>query len=65
LPNDGLVKIAVYDVLGKEVKTLVNSFRQAGAYEVKLDAGDLASGVYFYRMTSGSFADLKKLIVLK
>jgi hypothetical protein len=65
LPNDGMVKIAVYDVLGKEVKTLVNSFRQAGAYEVKLDAGDLASGVYFYRMTSGNFADLKKLIVLK
>ncbi len=65
IPNDGIVKISVYDVLGKEVKTLVNSFRQAGAYEVKLDAGDLASGVYFYRMTAGSFGDLKKLIVLK
>jgi hypothetical protein len=65
MPKDGIVKISVYDVLGKEVKTLVNSFRQAGAYKVKLDAADLASGVYFYRMTAGRFADLKKLIVLK
>jgi PKD repeat protein len=65
LPKDGLVKIAVYDVLGKEVKSLVNGNQTAGAYEVRLDASSLASGVYFYRMTSGNFHKLKKMIVLK
>ncbi len=65
IPNDVVVKIVVYDVLGKEVRYLVNEFQPAGAYEVLLDAGNLSSGVYFYRMTAGSFEDLKKLIVLK
>lgn len=65
IPNDGLVKIAVYDVLGKEVKLLVNGFRTAGVYEARLDAGSLASGVYFYRMTAGSFDQIKKMMVLK
>lgn len=65
IPNDGPVKIAVYDVLGKEVKLLVNGFRTAGVYEARLDAGDLASGVYFYRMDAGRFSDIKKMIVIK
>ncbi|MBX7042954.1 MAG: T9SS type A sorting domain-containing protein [Ignavibacteria bacterium] len=65
IPNDVVVKIVVYDVLGKEVKYLVNEFQPAGSYEVMLDAGSLSSGVYFYRMTAGGFEDLKKLIVLK
>jgi hypothetical protein len=65
IPDDGLVKLIVFDVLGREVKTLVNSVQTAGVYEVRFDASSVASGVYFYRMTSGNFEDLKKLVVLK
>jgi len=65
IPDDGLVKLIVFDVLGREVKTLVNTVQTAGVYEVRFDASDVASGVYFYRMTSGKFEDLKKLAVIK
>ncbi len=65
IPEEGKVKIAVYDVLGKEIKTLVNDFRPAGAYEVRLDASDLSSGFYFYRMRAGSFEEMKKMVVIK
>jgi hypothetical protein len=65
IPEDGTVKISVYDVLGKEIKTLVNDFRPAGAYEVRLDASDLSSGIYFYRMRAGNFEEMKKMVVIK
>ena len=65
IPDEGLVKLIVFDVLGREVKTLVNTVQTAGGYEVRFDASSLASGVYFYRMTAGKFEDLKKLVVLK
>jgi hypothetical protein len=63
--NDGLVKLAVYDMLGREVKSLVNNFQPAGTYEIVLDASELTSGVYFYRLTSGSFEEMRKMIVVK
>ncbi|MBK6878555.1 MAG: T9SS type A sorting domain-containing protein [Ignavibacteria bacterium] len=63
--NDGLVKLAVYDMLGREVKTLVNNFQPAGTYDIVLDASELTSGVYFYRLTSGSFEEMRKMIVVK
>ena len=59
------VVLKVYDVLGNEVVTLVDEFKPAGNYEVEFNANRLASGVYFYRLTSGSFSDSKKLILLK
>ncbi len=65
IPDDGLVKLIVFDVLGREVKTLVNTVQTAGVYEVRFDASSVASGVYFYRMSSGRFEDLKKMIILK
>ncbi|MBX7042952.1 MAG: T9SS type A sorting domain-containing protein [Ignavibacteria bacterium] len=65
VPNDGVVKITVYDVLGREVKQLVNGFRSAGRYETRFDAGSLSSGVYFYRMNAGSFDVIKKMMVVK
>jgi len=65
IPEEGKVKIAVYDVLGKEIKTLVNDFRPAGAYEVRLDSSDLSSGIYFYRMRAGSFEEMRKMVVIK
>ncbi len=65
IPNDGIVKLAVYDVLGREVNLLVNNFQPAGAYEVKFNASTLASGVYFYRLTAGDFDEIKKMMVVK
>ncbi len=65
VPKQSLIKIAVYDILGREVKILVNEVRSAGNYEVKLDGTNLASGVYFYRMTAGDFTEVKKLVMLK
>ena len=60
-----LVIIKVYDVLGKEVKTLVNEERRSGNYNVEFDGSKLSSGVYFYRMQAGDFIETKKLILLK
>jgi hypothetical protein len=65
LPKAGNVKLIVYDLLGREVKTLVNEFKQAGSYNVSLDASELASGVYFYRINAGDFTDVKKMMLIK
>ncbi len=59
------VKLVVYDVMGREVSTLVNEKKEPGTYEVKFDAAQLTSGVYFYRLTSGDFIDTKKLILIR
>ena len=59
------VNIKVYDVLGNEVTTLVNEEKQAGSYTVQFDGSNLSSGIYFYRLKSGSFIATKKLILLK
>ena len=61
----GLVKLAVYDLLGREVATLVNEAKQPGTYAVQFDANSLASGVYLYRLQAGSFVDMKKLLLLR
>lgn len=65
VPKQSFVSIKIYDVLGREVKTLVNEMRTAGNYEVDFNASYLASGVYFYRMESGDFSDVKKFVLLK
>jgi len=65
--------LKVYDILGREVATLVNEEKPAGNFEVKLDASELASGIYFYQLKAGnsssgsgqSFTDTKKLILMK
>ena len=57
--------LKVYDVLGNEVATLVNEYRNAGSYQVNFDASSLASGVYFYQLKAGSFIQTRKMIVLK
>ncbi len=65
LPKDGYVTLKVYDVLGNLVKTLVDGYKQQGKYSVNFDAGNFASGVYFYQINSGNFLATKKLILLK
>jgi photosystem II stability/assembly factor-like uncharacterized protein len=59
------VTLIVYDVLGKEIITLVNEEKQQGFYEVKFDGTGLSSGVYFYRLKAGNFTQTKKLVLLK
>ncbi|HKI78370.1 MAG TPA: metallophosphoesterase [Ignavibacteriaceae bacterium] len=59
------VTLKIFDVLGKEVKTLVNKYQPAGNYEVQFDASGLKSGVYFYRLTVGEFSKVNKLILMK
>lgn len=67
--NAGLVSLKVYDVLGHEVVTLVNSNQEAGSYTVPFNTSEaklnLSSGVYFYRLETGSFVSTKKLILMK
>jgi len=65
LPNSELVQIKVFDVLGNEIKTLLNDYKQAGNYEVEFDASNIPSGVYFYRMISGSYLETKKMMLLR
>ena len=59
------VSLKVYDVLGNEVATLVNEIKKPGYYEVNFNASNLASGVYFYRLASGSFVSTRKMLLLK
>jgi len=57
--------LKVYDVLGKEVATLVDEYRIAGSYEINFNANSLSSGIYFYKLTAGSFVETKKMILLR
>ncbi len=63
--NAGLVTIKVFDVLGKEVVTLIDSEQQAGTHTIILDGANLSSGIYFYTMRAGDFVDTKKLVLMK
>ena len=59
------VKMVVFDILGREVATLVNREQSAGSYSVKFNASRLSSGIYFYKLQSGSFVKSKKMILMK
>ncbi len=69
IPQDGIVTLKIYDILGAEVKTLVNEQKAAGKYEVNFSAtggaSALASGVYIYKIQAGDFVSSKKMILLK
>jgi len=65
VPKSGIVKIKVYDLLGRVVATIVNENKPAGNYNIEFNASKLTSGIYFYRMEAGSFSQTKKLLLLK
>lgn len=65
IPNNEFVTLKVYDKLGREVQTLVNEFKQAGSYKVSFNATSLSSGIYFYKIQSGSFSETKKMMLIK
>lgn len=65
LPATSNVNLKVFDMLGREVATLVNERQNAGQYQVRFDATRLASGMYFYRLQAGSFIETKKMMLVK
>jgi Secretion system C-terminal sorting domain len=65
IPEAGAVKLVVFDITGKEIAVLVNEKMNAGSYNADWDAANMPSGVYFYRITSGSFSLVKKMILVK
>jgi len=69
IKNTGMVKLTVYNSLGKEIQRLVNEFKNPGTYEVDFDAGSsgsyITSGVYYYRLEAGDFIETKSMVLLK
>ena len=65
VPGTQYVSLRIYDLLGREVSTLVNEVKQPGKYNLVWDTRGLASGVYFYRMVAGSFTETKKLVLVR
>ncbi|MDP3829934.1 MAG: T9SS type A sorting domain-containing protein, partial [Ignavibacteriaceae bacterium] len=65
IPKSDIVEIKVYDILGKEIQTLLNEYKTTGSYEVEFDASNLPSGIYFYRMVSGNYPEAKKMVLLR
>jgi hypothetical protein len=65
IPKSGLVSLKVYDILGKEVATLVNTNFNAGTHTIEFNASNLSSGTYFYRIQAGNFTEVKKMLLLK
>jgi hypothetical protein len=63
--SDAPVKLVIFDALGKEVETLVNENLKAGIYEVDFDGSIFASGVYYYKLNAGNFAETRKMILIK
>ncbi|KAA0246523.1 MAG: T9SS C-terminal target domain-containing protein [Ignavibacteriae bacterium] len=65
MAEDGFVKLAVYNLLGEEVATIVNTTQKAGRYEVVFDGSQLSSGVYVYRIETPHYNSSKKLMLMK
>ena len=65
IPKSGFVQLKVYDLLGREVASLVDKERAVGNYKVEFNASNLTSGIYFYRLQSNNFTETKKLAILK
>lgn len=68
IAKNGNIKLKVFDILGKEIATLINGYKLAGDYQVEFDLKDIkniSSGVYYYKLEAGDFSDIKKMIILK
>ena len=65
LPNTSEVSLKVYDILGNEIAVLVNNSQTAGSYNVSFDASNIPSGVYFYTLSTGSYTQTRKMLLIK
>jgi photosystem II stability/assembly factor-like uncharacterized protein len=65
IPQNSFIKLEVFDLLGRQIKTLVNEMKPAGRYEIEFDASSLSSGIYIYKISGNNFNQSKKMILLK
>ena len=65
LVGEGVVKLTIYDILGREAATLVNERLQSGIYEIEWDASDYSSGIYFYKIIAGDYSETKRMVLIK
>lgn len=65
IPVNSFVSLKIYDITGREIATLVNEYKNAGTFDVQWNASGLSSGVYFYKLTSGNFTDIKRMTLIK
>ncbi len=65
IPEASVVTLKIYNILGEEVKTLIDEFKEIGNHSVQFNASQLSSGIYFYRLKAGSFIETKKMILLR
>jgi hypothetical protein len=65
IPKQGFVTLKVYDMLGREIRSLVNETKQPGNYSVDFNGANLSSGVYFYRLESNDFTSIKRMVLIK
>ncbi|MBK7632119.1 MAG: T9SS type A sorting domain-containing protein [Ignavibacteriales bacterium] len=65
LPEAGMVKLTLYNILGQHIRTLVNEFKESGVHTINLDASELNSGMYIYKIESGSYTQTRKMTLVK
>ncbi|MCX6170102.1 MAG: T9SS type A sorting domain-containing protein [Ignavibacteriales bacterium] len=65
LPQNAFIQLKIFDMLGREVKTILSGEQTAGFYEIEFDAKEIPSGIYFYRIEAGEFTQTKKMILMK
>jgi hypothetical protein len=65
IPTSSIVRITIYNSMGKEITKLVNEKLNAGRYQAQWNASDVSSGVYFYKLTAGDYNDVKRMILVK
>ena len=65
IPKNSYVTLKIYDNIGRDVSTLINELKSAGKYSIDFNGNNLASGVYYYKLTSDNFSDIKKMILVK
>jgi len=65
MPVSGFVSLRIYNAIGQEVAELVNDFMEAGSYSYNINASQLSSGIYFYKLNSGNFSSVKKMMLIK
>lgn len=65
IPKEGFVSLKVYDLLGKEVSSLINSSLKAGDYKIAFNAKNLTSGIYFYKLETSDFVQMRKMLLMK
>lgn len=65
IPSAGFVRISIYNLLGQEIAQLVNEYKEAGYYNVQFDGSRLSTGIYIYKITTGTFREMKKMVLLK